>query len=323
MFSRRIALVACVARCHPFVGAAAAERMTLRFATGSKTGVYYPIGCGIKRVIEDAYPNDVQIEVVETSGALENLRLIDRDEVDLALVQNEHGLLLEPWAGDVQSAVEQSPGNRLPVHGDYPDHCLEEERHRASGPVEGQRVRTGAPPETSTSNSATVIFSLDGWEASGSHGCPVRFRRSPVFAVVELPGRRLRHRGNSTPLLTEKIDGISLQDYVTLLPINEGLANRLMRAFPYFVYTEVPAHTYSTQEKPVKTVGVRAILIVRKTLRRRRSRVEPPTHCIRTLTRLIFEKEETIRTAHGVASANLSKYRFSLDEALSESWIIG
>jgi TRAP-type uncharacterized transport system substrate-binding protein len=39
--------------------------------------------------MEEAYPNDVRIEVVETSGTLENLRLIDAEQVDLALVQND------------------------------------------------------------------------------------------------------------------------------------------------------------------------------------------------------------------------------------------
>ncbi|HER34056.1 MAG TPA: hypothetical protein ENO19_01120, partial [Halothiobacillaceae bacterium] len=71
------------------VAVAAAEPATLRLATGSKTGVYYPMGHGIKRVIEAFYPGKVEIEVVESTGTLENLQLIDNDQVDLALVQND------------------------------------------------------------------------------------------------------------------------------------------------------------------------------------------------------------------------------------------
>ena len=35
-------------------GSTSAQTVTLRLATGSKTGVYYPIGCGIKTALEEA-----------------------------------------------------------------------------------------------------------------------------------------------------------------------------------------------------------------------------------------------------------------------------
>jgi len=117
--------------------------------------------------------------------------------------------------------------------------------------------------------------------------------------------------------LTQSIDGIALQDYVNLISIREGLANRLIRTFPYFVYTEIAPNTYNNQERAVSTVGVRAILVARKDieLTKVQGKVLPPEF-IKTLTRLIFEKEDVIKNNHGVEGADLSKYSLNLNEGL-------
>ncbi|MBP7049738.1 MAG: TAXI family TRAP transporter solute-binding subunit [Phycisphaerae bacterium] len=315
-FSSRIVLAIFAALCLPFGDLAAAEKVTLRLATGSKTGVYYPMGCGIKRVIEDAYPNDVCIEVVETTGALENLRLLDREQVDLALVQNDTAYYFSH--GQEMFCL---PSAKAQAVASLYTELIQIIATRKSGidhldQLKGRRIRTGAPPEN-TSNSATVIFALDGWEADDLTDVRCGFSQARDMLLSNSLDAACVTAGIPTPLLTEKIDGISLQDYVTLIPINEGLANRLIRAFPYFVYTEIPAQTYSTQDKPVKAVGVRAILVARNRFDEARNHARRlPPDFVRRITALIFEKEETIRMEHGVEGADLGKYHFSLKDAL-------
>ncbi len=302
--------------CLSSVDPAAAEPVPLRIATGSKTGVYYPIGCGIKRVIEEVYPNDVRVEVVETSGALENLRLIDKEQVDLALVQNDTAYYFSHGR-----EMFSLPSSKAMAIASLYTEIIQIIAAKKSGiehldQLKGRRIRTGAPPEN-TSNSATVILSLDGWEAADLTDIRCGFSEARNLLLANSLDAACVTAGIPTPLLTEKIEGVSLQDYVTLIPVNEGLANRLMRAFPYFVYTEIPARTYNTQEEAVKAVGVRAILIARKNIEevKFQGRKLPP-HFIKTVTRLVFEKEKLIRTEHGVAGTDLSRYRFSLNEAL-------
>mgnify|MGYP001260906709 CR=1 FL=1 len=316
MLSRRAILAIIVMLCHPLGAMAAMEKTTLRLATGSKTGVYYPIGCGIKQVIEEAYPDTVYIEVVETSGALENLRLLDREQVDLALVQNDTAYYFSH--GREMFCLPSSKA--LAIASLYTE-LIQIIATRKSGidhldQLKGRRIRTGSPPEN-TSNSATVIFALDGWEAADLTDVRCGFSEARDLLLSNSLDAACVTAGIPTPLLTEKVDGISLQDYVTLIPVSEGLANRLIRAFPYFVYTEIPAHTYSIQDKPVKAVGVRAILVARNRFDETRNHTHKlPPDFIRNVTKLIFEKEQIIRMEHGVEGADLSGYRFSLNEAL-------
>lgn len=314
----RVAFVALIVLCKPLAGATSDdETVTLRLATGSKTGVYYPIGHGLKTVIEEAYPGTVRIEVVGTTGTLENLRLIDHEQVDLALVQNDTAYYFSH--GEMMFSLPSSKA--LAIASLYTEY-IQILATRKSGiehldQLKGRRIRTGSPPED-ISNSATLIFSLDGWEAADLTDVRCKFSEAREMLLAnELDGAVVT-AGIPTPLLTETIDGISLQDQVTLIPINEGLANRVIRAFPYFVYTEIPAHTYRGQAESVPTVGVRAILVARKGFEDSKiHRGKVPPDFIRTLTHLIFEKADVIRERHGVEGTDLSQLHLSAEEGLN------
>ena len=274
------------------------------------------MGHGIKTAIEEAYPNTVRIEVVETSGTLENLRLIDNEQVDLALVQNDTAYYFRQ--GQMMFSLPSSKA--LAIASLYTEFiqivATQKSGIKHLDQLKGRRIRTGSPP-ADVSNSATVIFALDGWEAVDLTDVRCKFSEARDMLLANSLDAAFVTAGIPTPLLTETIDGISLQDYVSLIPINEGLANRLMRAFPYFVYTEIPAHTYSGQEEAVKTVGVRAILVARKDFEHSKAHGgDVPPDFIRTITELIFEKEDVVREKHGVEGADLSRYHLSADEGL-------
>jgi len=314
--SHRMIIIALVVLCHTLAGTALAEKVTLRLATGSKTGVYYPLGHGLKRVIEEAFPNDVLIDVVETSGTLENLRLLDKEQVDLALVQNDtayyfsHGKAMFNLPSTKALAIASLYTELIQIVASKKSEIKYLEQ------LKGRRIRTGSPPEN-IANSATLIFALAGWEATDLTDVRCKFGVARDMLFANSLDAAFVTAGIPTPLLTTKIDGVSLQDYVNLIPIGEGLANRLIRAFPYFVYTEIPANTYNTQDKAVKTVGVRAILVARRGFEQinLQDRKIPPKF-IKTVTELIFEKSDVITREHGIEGVDLSKYHFSLDEGL-------
>lgn len=316
MLSKRVAILALIILCGQFVGHAAAEKIKLRIATGSKTGVYYPMGCGIKRVIEDAYPDDIEVEVVQTSGTLENLKLLDNGQIDLALVQNDTAY----YFSSGQSMYNLPSNKALAIASLYTEY-IQIMATKKSGiehldQLKGRRVRTGSPP-VNVANSATLIFSLDRWEATDLMDVRCKFSEARDMLLANTLDAAVVTAGVPTPLMTRSIDGVALQDYVNLVSIDEGLANRIIRAFPYFVYTEIPAKTYANQERAVKTVGVRAILVARKNFEINNVHSKAlPGNFVNNLTRLIFEKEDVIRNNHGVEGADLSNYHLKVNEGL-------
>ncbi len=311
-----LVLVALMVLGGPLLSTAVAEKVTLRLATGSKTGVYYPLGHGLKKVIEDTYPDEVEIEIVETSGTLHNFQLLDKDQVDLALVQNDtayyfsHGQVLFSLPSSKALAVASLYTELIQIVATKRSDISHIDQLR------GRRIRTGSPPENK-SNAATLIFSLDGWEAADLTDVRCKFGEARQMLLNNSLDAAFVTAGVPTPLLTQEIDGVSLQEHVNLIPIGEGLANRLVRAFPYFVYTEIPAHTYYEQNDAVKTMGVRAILVARKNMEENLTHGrEVPPNFIGTVTRLIFEQSERITQDHGVPGADLSKYQIRLDDGL-------
>ncbi len=56
----------------------------LSIATGLKGGVYYPVGTGLAKLISK-HLSDVDAKVVETTGSVENVRLLHAGKVQLAL----------------------------------------------------------------------------------------------------------------------------------------------------------------------------------------------------------------------------------------------
>jgi len=316
MALRQIAIIVLTLLCCAIPAPAAGE-ITLRLATGSRTGVYYPMGCGIKRIVEDAYPNIVEVEVVETTGTVENLQLINNGQVDLALVQNDTAYYFSH--GQVMYTLPSSKA--MAVASLYTE-LIQILATRKSGiehidQLKGRRIRTGSPPQN-IANSATIIFALDGWEASDLTDVRCKFSEARQMLLSNQLDAAVVTAGIPTPLLTDTVDGISLQDRVRIIPIGEGLANRLIHRFPYFVYTSIPANTYRHQSDPIRTVGVRAILVARKGFEHRDgdTRRLPPDF-VKALTRSIFEKTDLIRTGHGVEGADLSQYDLPLRDGLN------
>lgn len=60
----------------------------LTLATGSPTGVYYPLGQAIKTIVEKTNP-DLRIRVLSTHGSIENAKKLLAGEVDFAFVQSD------------------------------------------------------------------------------------------------------------------------------------------------------------------------------------------------------------------------------------------
>ena len=141
-----------------------AEKISIRLATGSRNGVYYPLGHGIKKAVEDTFP-DILIEVVETSGTMDNLRLLDNEQVDMALVQNDsayyfsHGKAMFNLPSSKALAVASLYTEIIQII------ATKKSDIQYLNQLKGRRVRTGSPP-ANIANSATLMFSLDGWEAT-------------------------------------------------------------------------------------------------------------------------------------------------------------
>ena len=66
-------------------GPATAKSVSLTIATATMSGNWYPFGGGIAKIINDAFPGKYTATVVTSSGTQENVRRIDKGQIQLAL----------------------------------------------------------------------------------------------------------------------------------------------------------------------------------------------------------------------------------------------
>jgi len=81
------------------IGALPVERPLLRVATGVEGGRYYQVG----QVLKSQAGRSFDVELVPTSGAAENLRLLRQGKVDAAIVQSDTDFVLKELASEEDS----------------------------------------------------------------------------------------------------------------------------------------------------------------------------------------------------------------------------
>lgn len=61
---------------------------TIRIATGNPAGIYYKLGKALKEILEETNPG-YKVEIISTSGSIENAELIRNNLADIAFIQND------------------------------------------------------------------------------------------------------------------------------------------------------------------------------------------------------------------------------------------
>lgn len=72
-----------------FVAMASAGESKLILATGGTAGTYYPYGGAMAKIWNSKIPG-MNVTAQATGASVENVRLMNKDEVELAMVQRHH-----------------------------------------------------------------------------------------------------------------------------------------------------------------------------------------------------------------------------------------
>lgn len=249
----------------------------LTLATGGQTGEYYAFGNALAKVVAKHEPR-IQIEVVETSGSLENEELIRTNEVDLAILQADTSV-----DASTQAVTFLFPEMfHLVAHMDSGINTV--------GDLKGKKI--ALMPKGSGSYN---LF----WPLSQHYGLT-----EADFEVIAVPAE-VAHQA----LLDGEVDAlfriIALgNDKVTQLLLNENMklvpieqASALQLVLPAVEPNIIPMGTYNgaipipNQDLPV--VGVRAVLLADKSIN---------SHVIKEITRIIFEARNDLIREHGQAA---------------------
>lgn len=263
-------------------------KMTM--GTGGTAGTYYGYGGVLGQYIKNNA--GINVTVVSTDGSKANIQGIDAGNYQLGTVQSD--VMAYAWEGIRSFEEEGKIDSFRTVAGLYAE-ALQlvtmDPEIKSVADLAGKSVSIGAP------GSGVYFNAIDVLTAAGLKETDIKAQyQSFADSADALKDGKIDAAfivaGAPTPAITE----LCTTNEAYLVPIDAEVAENLMKTNPFYTEHIIPAGTYAEQNEDVKTVTVKATLIVS---------ADAAEEDVYALTKSIFDNIDAI-TAENAKGAELS-----------------
>jgi TRAP transporter TAXI family solute receptor len=278
----------------------------ITIGTGGVTGVYYPAGGAICRVVNKTRKeHGIRCSVEATRGSVDNIEAIRRGDLEMGIVQSD--IQYKAWKGEGAEFKDQGPFTDLrSVFSIHPEPftvvARDDSGIRTFDDLKGKRVNVGNPGSGQRST-MEVVMRRKGWTMAD-------------FALAS----EIKSSEQAEALAANKIDAIvftvgylsgAIQEATTLVdahlvPVTGPAIDALVKEYPYYSKVVIPGGTYRGSPRDVETFGVRATFV---------TSAKTPEDVVYQVVKAVFENFDEFRKLHP-AFANLTKKEM-ITQALS------
>ena len=256
---------------------------TYTMGTGGSAGTYYAFGGVLSNQIKTSTGMD--IKVVSTGGSKDNIIGIDTGDYQLGTVQSD--VMAYAWAGS-RSFEQNGKINSFRVIGGLYAEAVQlvttNPDIKSVADLEGKKVSIGDKGSGVYFNAVDVLASagltvddIDAqYQSFADSADNLKDRKIDAAFIVA---------GAPTPAITE----LFTSNTAYLVPIDGVYADSLFENCEYYTEYTIPAGTYPGQTEAVKTVTVKATLIVS---------ADATEEDVYNITKAIFDNIESITSAH-------------------------
>jgi TRAP transporter TAXI family solute receptor len=255
----------------------------LVIATGGTAGTYYPFA-GAMSNIWNTKIKDMNVTAQTTGGSVENVRLINKKDVELALAQSDtldqawNGMeaFKEPFKGMSAIATMFPEIVQIVVRADTPIKTFPD--------LKGKKVGVGAPG-SGTEASYRQMLDAYGMKREDVNSQYLSFAESAeafkdkhidaFYVIAGIP--------------VSAIMDVSMQNEIRILPLSADITAKLVQKYPFLAAVKIPANTYRGQTEDVPTVAVNSVLIAGNQLK---------PEVVYNLTKVLFENQPQLAAAH-------------------------
>jgi TRAP transporter TAXI family solute receptor len=277
--------------------ASAQEQRFITIGTGGVTGVYYPAGGAICRLVnKDRAEHGIRCSVESTGGSVYNVNTIRQGELDFGVVQSD--VQFNALEGRGQEFEGQGPFESLrAVFALHPEPFTVVARAdsgiKSFDDLKGKRVNVGNPGSGQRAT-MEVLMDAKGWTMDD-------------FALAS----ELKSAEQSQALSDNNVDAIvftvghpngSIQEAATttdatLVAVGGAEVDQLVADNPYYSKATIPGGMYRGNPDDIETFGVRATFV---------SSADVPDEVVYQVTKAVFENFEDFKQLHP-AFATLDK----------------
>lgn len=271
-------------------GSAVFARKFVTIGTGAVTGVYYPTGGAISRMINNKSAQyGIKATVESTAGSVYNINAVISGDLEFGIAQSDrqyqavHGKA--EWSGvgpmkKLRSVFSIHPESITLV-------ASAESGIHSVADLKGKRVNLGNPGSGQLQNSKDVLsafnISLDDIKAEYVKAveAPGLFQDEKIDAFFYTVGHP---NGNIKEATSERIK-------VDIIPIKGPEVDLLLDKYPYYARTVIPGKFYPNKatKGDVESIGVKATLVTS-------SEVDDAT--VYAITKEVFENLDEFKKLH-------------------------
>ncbi len=265
-------------------GAAAPAAANLILATGGTSGTYYPFGGAMAQIFNSKIPG-MNVTAQSTGASVENLKLIGKKEVELAIVQND---TTDYALNGTEAFKDGKIENVRAVASLYPE-VVQIVVSKKSGittmaEVKGKKFSVGAPGSGVEANARQIM------EAVGLTYDDF----TPNYLSFSESGDQYKDNLIDGFLFTSGIPNSAIQDVgaqneLVFISLDDATITALTEKYQFLTPYSIPAGTYPGQDADVKTVAVKAILV---------TGAEVSEEVVYNITKTLFENQPELASAH-------------------------
>ncbi|MBO5755524.1 MAG: TAXI family TRAP transporter solute-binding subunit [Clostridia bacterium] len=256
---------------------------TMVMGTGGTAGTYYGYGGILGSQIKTSA--GITVNVVSTDGSKANILGIHAGNYQLGTVQSD--VMAYAWDGSRSFATEGKIDTFRVVGGLYAEAVqlvTMDPNIKSVADLAGKKVSIGAAGSGVYFNAMDVLAAaglteddiIPQYQSFADSADALKDGKIDAAFIVA---------GPPTPAITE----LFTSNDAYLVPIDGAIAEKLLEDHPFYTVHSIPANTYKGQTEEVKTVTVKATLIVS---------ASASEEDVYNLTKAIFDNIEAITAAH-------------------------
>ena len=266
-----------------FTLVACGNSSVMTMGTGGTAGTYYGYGGILGSHIKNVA--GITVNVVSTDGSKANILGIDAGNYQLGTVQSD--VMAYAWEGSRSFESEGALDSFRVIGGLYAEAVqlvTMNPEIKTVADLAGKKVSIGAAGSGVYFNAIDVLNAaglteediLPQYQSFADSADALKDGKIDAAFIVA---------GPPTPAITE----LFTTNTAYLIPIDGEYADKLMSSCPYYTVHTIPANTYNGQTTEVKTVTVKATLIVS---------ASASEEDVYNLTKAIFDNIDDITAAH-------------------------
>ncbi|MDQ0506258.1 TAXI family TRAP transporter solute-binding subunit [Xanthobacter agilis] len=264
----------------------AAKAEFVNVLTGGTSGVYYPLGVAVSKLIGEKVPG-ARPSVQATKASVENLNLIQQGKGEVAFTLADS--LADGAAGKEEAGFKAPLTKVRALGGIYPNYiqivAAKDSGIKTIADLKGKRISVGAP-RSGTELNARAVLGAAGlkYEDLG------KIEYLPFAESVEL----MKNRQLDATLQSAGLGVASIKDLANSVPIVvvEVPASVVGKIGAPYLSTTIPAGTYEGQTADVATAAVPNFLVTRADLK---------DDEVYAITKAIYDNLPELAAAHSAA----------------------